>query len=464
MEFFTVMLVAEAQQIFLDAIPAGPRSIGDPVENGPFGTEEIPCARAGGRVLAQRVIAAADLPGFDRSTVDGFVVRAADTFGATESFPAYLKVDGEVLMGQAPARELKPGQAFRIATGAMLPPGADAVVMVEHTEMLGDGEVACLRPAAPGDNVIARGEDARARAILLEPGRVLRPQEIGALALAGLTSVRVARRPRVAIISTGDELVPPGQTPGPGQISDTNSSALAAAVELAGGEALPLGVFPDRAEVLEPALQQALEADMVLISGGSSVGTRDLTARLIAGLGKPGILVHGVSVKPGKPTILAVIGTSALAGNGTVGGSSEHPESGLPDASVEPPQVGTGSKPMPKPVIGLPGHPVSALVIFDLFGRPAIRKLLGLPPFPEWEFSIKARLSRNIASAPGRLDCLRVSLRREGGEIWADPVLGKSGLLTTLVQADGLAWIEPGREGLLAGEIIDVRPFQGGDL
>lgn len=427
MEFFTVKPVAEAQQIFLDGIK----------ESGPIGTEEIPCARAGGRVLAQRVVAPADLPAFDRSTVDGYAVRSGDTFGATESFPAYLRIAGEVLMGQAPSREIKPGEAFRIATGAMLPPGADAVVMVEHTEMLGEGEVGCIRPAAPGDNVIVRGEDALAGTVLLEPGTILRPQEIGALALAGMTRVRVARRPRAAIISTGDELVPPGETPGRGQISDTNSSALAAAVELAGGEAVLLGVFPDRAQVLEPALKHALEFDMVLISGGSSVGTRDLTARLIAGLGSPGILVHGVSVKPGKPTILAVVG-------------------GSPDSAALP-----GA---PKPVIGLPGHPVSALVIFDLFARPAIRTFLGLPPFPRWEFSLRARLSRNIASAPERLDCLRVRLRREGGEIWADPVLGKSGLLTTLVQADGLAWIEPGREGLLAGEIIEVRPFQGGEV
>jgi molybdopterin molybdotransferase len=286
--------------------------------------------------------------------------------------------------------------------------------------------------------------------VLLEPGTILRPQEIGTLALAGLTRVRVAQRPRAAIISTGDELVLPGETPGLGQISDTNSSALAAAVELAGGEAVLLGVFPDRAEALESALNQALESDMVLVSGGSSVGACDLTARLIAGLGSPGILVHGVSVKPGKPTVLAVIETLARADSQTPDGSGAAPNKAL--------------TPHPKPVIGLPGHPVSALVVFDLFARPAIRQLLGLPPFPRLEFSLRARLSRNIASAPGRLDCLRVRLRREGGEVWADPVLGKSGLLTTLVQADGLAWIEPGREGLLAGEIIEVRPFQGGEV
>lgn len=391
--------------------------------------ETLPWEAATGRVLAEAVRAASDIPGFARSTVDGFAVMAEDTFGASESLPGLLQVTGEVPMGSAPTVRLEPGTAIKVATGAMLPAGADAAVMIEHTEALDEGarEVGVTRPVAPGENIIRRGEDLAAGGELLAPGRRLTPYDIGALSGVGFTEVKVFVAPRVAVISTGDEVVPASAEPGPGQVRDINGPALAAAVVAEGGTPMFMGIYPDEFAAQEGALRTALEngADMVLVSGGSSVGARDLTASAINSLGQPGVFLHGLAVRPGKPTIAALVG-------------------GVP-------------------VIGLPGHPASALVVFEVFVRPILQAMQGLT---SWERPwVWARLTRNLASGPGREDFVRVRLRPAvaGGvaghaepAFEAEPVLGKSGLISTLVRADGLLRIPLEKEGLRAGETVKV--------
>lgn len=385
------------------------------------GTEEVPLLSALGRCLARDVVAAEDVPGFDRSTVDGYALRARDTFGASEGLPAYLEVSGEVLMGRSPGGAVGPGRAYKIATGGMLPPGADAVVMVEHTEELGAGTIGVTRPVAPGENVIRRGEDIAAGSVVLPAGHVLRPQDLGVLAAVGVTAVEVRLPWRVGIISTGDELVAPEEVPAPGQVRDINSYSLYGAVKACGGEPHLYGIVRDDLEEMRACLARALgETDMVLLSGGSSVGARDVALEAIAGLGEPGVLFHGLSLKPGKPTIGAVV-------NG-------------------------------KPVFGLPGHPASALVVFELLVAPLIR-WGRYPAENPGEFPIRARLTRNLPSAPGREDFVRVKLKVEGGVLCAEPVLGKSGLISTMVKADGLARIPAAKEGVEAGEWVEVKIY-----
>ncbi|WP_018085400.1 molybdopterin molybdotransferase MoeA [Desulfurispora thermophila] len=393
----------------------------------PARTEEVPLPLAAGRLLAAPVRVQDDIPGFARSTVDGFAVRAADTFGASEGLPAYLDLDGEILMGQEAVRPLKPGTAQRIPTGGMLPPGADAVVMVEYSEPLDERTIGVVRPVAPGENVVQRGEDMAAGQVVLEPGRSLRPQELGLLAALGLGRVPVLARPRVGIVSTGDEVVPPETMPAPGQVRDINSYALAGQVEQAGGQAQLYGIVCDSAAALQEVLEKALsECELVLLSGGSSVGTRDVSAAVLERLGRPGVLFHGLAIKPGKPTIGAVVEGKA--------------------------------------VFGLPGHPVSAMVVFLLLVEPLLRR--GRYPQTETErqaeFPLPAEITRNMRSAAGREDFIRVRLDYQQGRWLAHPVLGKSGLISTMVQADALAWITAAREGVVAGETVPVRPLGPG--
>lgn len=407
MEFFDLKSVEEARSLFLAA--AGQRSTAE---------ESLPLIDAVGRAAARPIRAGADLPGFARSTVDGFAVRAADTFGASEGLPAYLRLQGEILMGQFAPEPLRPGMAWKISTGGALPEGADAVVMVEHTEALVEDEIGVRKPVSPGENVVQRDEDCPAGGVLVEAGQMIRAQEVALLQSAGVLTVPVHRRPRVAIISTGDELVAPNQEPCPGQVRESNAAALAVLVRRDGGEPHYLGLARDDEAAIRSLLLQGMQDDVVLISGGSSVGTRDLTARLISELGAPGILVHGVKLKPGKPTILAVAGNT--------------------------------------PVAGLPGHPVSAQVSYGLFITPLLRQLQGLPPEPAFRPTVQARMTKNVASAPGRTDCVRVRLIREGDGMLAEPVHGKSSLISTLVRADGLVIIPSAKEGVLAGELVEV--------
>jgi len=383
--------------------------------------EAIPTAEALGRVTACGLRSPMALPAFSRSSKDGYAVRAADTLGASESLPAYLGVVGEVPMGQAATVEVGPGQTAIVHTGGMIPPGSDGVVMVERTQKLDDENIEVLKPVAVGENVINVGEDILQGDEILPAGHVLRPQDLGGLLAVGLTEITVARRPRVALIATGDEVIPPSQALGPGQVRDINTHTLSALVQRAGGEPWSLGIIPDRFEALKAAAARGLdEADVVIMSAGSSVSVRDMTGDVINQLGEPGVLVHGISFRPGKPTVLAVCDG--------------------------------------KPVFGLPGNPVSVMVVFDLLVTPTLWRWQGLahPPEPRTQ---KARLARNVASMAGREDRVAVRLEERDDGLWADPVFGQSNLIFTLVKADGAIKVSLDETGLSAGEWVEVQLY-----
>ncbi|MHB8808754.1 MAG: molybdopterin molybdotransferase MoeA [Desulfobulbaceae bacterium] len=387
--------------------------------------EKIPLSKGLARLLAGDVTAPEPLPPFARATMDGFAVRARDTFGCSDSEPALLTIIGEVAMGSAASEiALQPGQTAAIWTGGALPMPADSVVMVEYTHRLDERTVEIQRPVAPGDNVIRQGEDYARDAVVLRRGHQLRPQDLGVLAGLGITTLPVHRRPRVAIISTGDELVAPDQQPGPGKIRDINSTTLAALVEECGGEPVALGITSDSLEELTRACRQdlALPADVVLLSGGSSVGRRDFTLEVFARLEQTEILAHGVSIRPGKPTILARRGNVAF--------------------------------------FGLPGHVGSAIVVFHLLVRPLLRRLAGATATLGLR-RIRAVTSEQIPSVIGREDYVRVALHQEHSHSpsIATPVYGKSGLLNPLVRADGLLVIRRDTEGLDQGEEAEVLLF-----
>jgi len=386
-------------------------------------TEEVALGEAVGRVLAEAVRSDVDLPDCRRATMDGYAVQGASTFGASEGNPAYLSLRGAVPMGQDPDFAVGPGEAARIATGGMLPAGADSVIMIEHTEAVDDALIEAYRSVAPGQNMVEVGEDVARGQEILSPGRLIRPQEAGLLAAFGRGRVSVFRRPVVAIVSTGDEVVPVDQVPGPGRIRDINTYTLAGLVASAGGVALPLGIVRDDPQDLRTKCVLALaQADMVLISGGSSVGTRDFTIEVLSGLPAAEILVHGIAISPGKPTILARVGQ--------------------------------------KPFWGLPGHVVSAMVVFEVVVRPFIEHQAGVAGGLRLQRRLPARLTRNLASAQGRTEFVRVRIIEQNGELWAQPVLGKSGLIHTMVQADGLVRIGQNTEGLEKGSPVAVMPFQ----
>jgi molybdopterin molybdotransferase len=404
-EFFTVRTVSEA----LTGFRPGRRT---PVEA--VGLDD-----ALGRVPAEPLSTPHALPGFARATVDGFAVRAADTYGASEGLPSYLDVAGEVRMGEPPEHEVRPGSAVAIATGAPLPPGADAVVKVEHTQAATPELLEILRPATPGEGMVRADEDAAAEAALVPAGRPLRAQDLGMLAAAGLVEVPVHARPRVTIVSTGDELVP-ADSPAlaAGQVRDATAPALAALVREAGGEPRFAGIVPDDREALAATLRAALpESDVIVVSAGSSVGARDETAAAIASLGEPGIWCHGLAFRPGKPTLLADCG-------------------GVP-------------------VIGLPGNPRSALVVFRLIGMPLVRQVGGCTDAPP-EPTVRATLERDLPSAAGRLDLVQVRLK--GGE--AIPLFGSSSLLSILTAADGYVVVPEAATGLAAGSEVEVTLYR----
>lgn len=390
--------------------------------------EGVPLEDCLGRTLAAAFRAGEDLPGFDRSTMDGFAVRARDVFGASESSPALLDYIGECPMGAVPDLALAPGQTARIWTGGMLPQGADAVVMLEYARFAGIagtglGQVELTRPAAPGDHVLAADEDARAGQELIPAGKVLRAQEIGLLAALGQAVVAVRRRPRVAVISTGDEVRPLGETPLPGQVRDVNSHTLTALARAAGAEVRSLGLVRDSRDDLLAKVREGLDfADVVLVSGGSSAGQRDYTVGAFSALPGCEILAHGVAVSPGKPLIMARMGAKSLW--------------------------------------GMPGHVASALVCAEVFIRPLLSRLLGRTgELPVWRQSLTAELARPVSSAQGRRDYIRVTLeasRTEGGPLLARPVMGKSGVISTLVKAEALVVCPEDQEGLAAGEMVHV--------
>jgi len=416
----------------------------------PPAAETIPATQALGRVTADPIRAPHPLPDFPRSTVDGYAVRAADTFGASDGLPAYLQLVGEVPMGAKPEFTLAAAQAALIHTGGMLPEGADAVVMLENTQVVnlhaaerqargGKGknisadsalsamEIEILRAVAVEENSLQVGEDVAEGQVVIPAGTRLRPAEVGGLMALGVAELRVARKTKVGIISSGDEVIPPQDEPRAGQVRDVNSYSLAALATEAGGEPVLYGIAPDQLAAMQTTAARALvECDLVVITAGSSASARDMTAEVIRSLGAPGVLVHGVNVRPGKPTVLGV-----CAG---------------------------------KAVIGLPGNPVSALVIAGLFVVPVIERLLGLRlvrPRP----SVAAKLTVNVPSQAGREDWVAVKLlcpkrseaQPSADEGWlAEPIFGKSNFIFTLAAADGLIRIPPDATGLSAGEMVEV--------
>jgi molybdopterin molybdotransferase len=404
-EFFATRTVAEA----LTGFRPGRRTP----------AELVPVAGALHRVPVMPVTAPHALPGFARSTVDGYAVRAADTYGVSEGLPGYLQVTGAVPMGAEPAVTVGAGTAVNMPTGGVLPPGADAVVMVEYTQVVMPGTIEVVRPVAPGEGVVRADEDAAPGTELVPAGRPLRAQDLAMLAAAGVTTVPVHARPRATVFSTGDEVVPPEvATLRPGQVRDASAVALSAMVAQAGGEPVQGGIVADDPQALETALRAALAtSDLIVISAGSSVGVRDETAGVVRRLGPPGIWCHGLAIRPGKPTLLAEC------------------------AGV--------------PVIGLPGNPRSALVVFRLLGVPLVH-LVGGCTMPPPEPVVRARLARDLPSATGRLDVVQV--RVAGGV--ATPVFGLSALLSVLTAADGYVIIPEEATGLDAGTDVDVTIYR----
>jgi len=372
------------------------------------------------RVLSEDIISTMNLPEFPRSTVDGFALKAKDTYGTSEKNPSILKVIGEIPMGQVSNIEVKDGEAVKVATGGMVPKGTDAVEMVEYTEWIDSHTLHVFKPISPLENVIQIGEDVKSGEVVLHRGHMIRPQDTGLMAGIGCTEVHVFLRPRVAIISSGDEIVPIEAVPTPGEIRDINRYTIVSMVNEAGGIPLFYGIAKDRFDDLKEKIDTGLkETDMVVITGGSSVGTLDLTAEVLQTFPGTEILGHGVSIRPGKPTLLADI-------NG-------------------------------KPFLGLPGHPVSAMVIFHFFGKPLLKILSGISREWVWhQMKIRAKASRNIPSVPGREDYVRVRLEEKDGTFWAHPIFGKSGAISNLVYANGLIRIGINEEGLEEGEEAEV--------
>ncbi|MBL7164783.1 MAG: molybdopterin molybdenumtransferase MoeA [Anaerolineales bacterium] len=405
-EFLTLLPPADALQKLLDHLRLAPVP------------DQVDTQRALGRVLVSPVIAPHPLPEFPRTTVDGYAVRAANTFGASESLPVYLELIGEVPMGAAPKMSLTSGKCVLIHTGGMLPEGSDAVVMLEYTQPARPQEIEILSAVAVGENVIEIGEDVKDGQEVIPPGTRLRPAEIGGLMALGFTSVAVARRPKVGIISSGDEVIHPGEKPAPGQVRDINAYTLSAAVEGVGGEPVFYGIILDTHQEMRAAAERAkAECDVVVVTAGSSASSRDLTSQILDELGEPGVLVHGVNTRPGKPTILAVC-------------------DGVP-------------------MIGLPGNPVSALVNTHLFVIPVVKALMGertTRPQP----SLPAKLTINLPSQAGREDWVPVTLESTPEGYIAEPIFGKSNLIFTLSRADGLLKIPADATGLSVGELIEV--------
>ncbi|MBO4352044.1 MAG: molybdopterin molybdenumtransferase MoeA [Eggerthellaceae bacterium] len=375
--------------------------------------QQVPLSEAAGRIIAHDIVAEEGVPPFDRSTVDGFAVKAADTFGCSEALPALLTLAGEIDMGAAPDVTCEPGLCVRIPTGGQVPEGADAVVMLEYCEEYGDGTVGIARAVAPGDNIVFENDDVKPGEVLISARTRLQPHHIGTLASLGVTGCDVHRQIRVGVISTGDEIVPVDAVPVASQMRDVNAPVLSAAVESCGASAQCFPIVPDDYDALLATVEQALgTCDMVLVSGGSSAGQKDNTARVLSALGE--MLFHGVAVKPGKPTMCA-------------------------DVSG-------------KPVFGLPGHPVAAYFMFLELVRPLLVEDRRLS-------AVQAKLSAGVPSNHGRAEFVAARLERHDGGLTAVPVRGKSGLISQLSMADGYFVVGRNQEGLATGSSVGVRLF-----
>jgi molybdopterin molybdotransferase len=379
--------------------------------------EKVSILNCVGRVCSQNVKAACCIPEFRRSTVDGYAVNSRDVFGASESMPAMMDLKGEVLMGKTPNGEIYfSGECFYVPTGGMLPQGADSVVMIEYTEKLDESTILINSSVAPGDNVIQIGEDINDNDIVIREGQKLRPYEVGVLASLGIKEIMVYKRPKVAIISTGDEIVPCDSEPALGEVRDINTYLLFSALQLDGCEPISYGIVRDDFELLKNTMDRALpECDIVLISGGSSVGKKDQSLKVISAYNNGGVLVHGIAVKPGKPTIVGMVGD--------------------------------------KIVFGLPGHPLAASVIYKILVKDYINKLM---KHNEVSYGITAEMSMNYHKAKGREEYLPVMLQLVEGQVVARPVFGKSGLITTFSRAFGYVKIEKNIEGLVEGQMVEV--------
>ncbi|MEN6328263.1 MAG: molybdopterin molybdotransferase MoeA [Syntrophomonas sp.] len=400
-EFLKVLSFQEAVQGIKDNFPR--RNI-----------ENVSLNEASRRILAEDLMSPENMPSFTRSVVDGYAVRAGDTFGSSESLPAYLDFAGEVKMGQVADRELLPGQCCWIPTGGMLPPGCDAAVMVEYTEKLGDDTVLIYKPAGPWENIMQKGEDIRQGQKVLAAGHLLRPQDIGLLASLGISSLKVFKPMEIGLISTGDEIVPITRKPQAGEVRDVNSHSLAAAIESIGGRPRHYPLVRDDFDSLKLAVEKGLqENDVLMMSGGSSVGVMDVSLDVLLSFPESSLIFHGIALKPGKPTLAVKIAD--------------------------------------KLVIGLPGHPVSALMVFHIICAPALHS--------RPQFSVEANISLNLASQAGRDDFVPVQLKEAGGELLAVPVLGKSGLMSILSLADGYVHIPYEKQGIKAQTKIKVYLF-----
>lgn len=387
----------------------------------PLSTETVPTTDALGRILAKDVCSPVNLPDFDRATMDGFALQASETTGASESSAIQFEFVGDVKMGEVPDFKIESDHAAKIPTGGMLPEGANAVVMDEYASFAGSNTLQITRGAAPYENVVQVGQDIKNGDTVLRAGEELRAQDLGALCGLGITSVTVWRKPRVAIFATGDEIVDPSELPRMGQIRDINRFTLSALTTEAGGIPVPLGIVGDNPKALDTSVRQALkDNDVVLMSGGSSMGQRDHSVEIIDSLGKPGVLVHGVSVKPGKPLIIGRIGKKA--------------------------------------VIGVPGHPVSNMMVYQVFLKPLVHRLAGRKNEKEIIYT-EATLARNLPSASGREDYIRVRLERDGSDLIAHPVLGSSSMISTMVKANGFIIVDVNTEGLAQGERVRVYSF-----
>lgn len=370
------------------------------------------------RTVSKPITSSANLPNFTRSSMDGYAVRAIDTYGASQSQPSYLNLVSEIKMGTVPKTKLQTGETARIFTGSMVPESADAVVMIEYTESIESSLIEIIKPVAPGENIIQIGEDIEINEAVFSAGHVIRPQDIGGLLALGITHVPVFQRPKIGIISTGDELISPELEPAKGQVRDINTYTISALVQKYAGEPITFGINKDRFEIqLETAEKALSNCSMVIISAGSSTSSRDLTSRVISRLGEPGILMHGLAHKPGKPSII---------------GSAKG-----------------------KLVFGLPGNPVSAMIIFELLVSRAIKNILGSvsqiisPP--------KAILTKDIPSTNGREEHVPVKLfNSQSGNLMADPIFGKSNLIYTLIKSDGIVVVPINKSGIYSGDIVDV--------
>lgn len=377
-------------------------------------TELLPLTEAIGRVLAEDIISEEFVPDFDRSTVDGYALRARDSFGCSEAIPAILRQTGEVLMGEGADFELEEDCCCAVPTGGAIPRGADSVVMLEYTEDYGDGFIGISKSTAPGQNLIFRGDDVYPGKTVLKKGRVLASQDIGAMAAMGRVRVPVIKKLKVGLISTGDELVYPEEIPGPGQVRDINGPMLTALLNSFGAETVSFGIVRDDEELLRHTVEKAMtDCDAVLLSGGSSVGVKDAACRIIDGLGR--LLLHGIAIKPGKPTIMG---------------------------------IAEG-----KPLVGLPGHPVAAWFVTKLFVLPLLSRLMGRE---RQNYSVTARLAESVSANHGRAQYQCVKLEKRSGELWACPIRTKSGLISTLAGADGFFSIDRDCEGLPEGAEIKV--------